>query len=301
MRVSEQQIFDVMKGNLTRLSAQALATQTQIATGKRINQPSDDPIGFGQIVSLKGTLALVDQRLRNIGFGQTRLQTADSTLGEASTVLARIKELAVAARSDTNDAAARARIAQEVRQLQQQLVSLGNAQANGQYVFAGTKTDQPPFLMSAGDVVTYQGNDEIQSVQVGEGETVQTTVPGSQIFSGPTSNTFTTIKNLLASLETNDVAGIEAGIGGLDTGLTQVTDAQGRIGALENRLDSTTSSLQGFKQNATTALSGVEDADLTQTLTEFSQQQLAFQAAAQTASRIFDSTLLRFLGPTTGT
>jgi len=301
MRVSEQQIFDVMKGNLTRLSAQALATQTQIATGKRINQPSDDPIGFGQIVSLKGTLALVDQRLRNIGFGQTRLQTADSTLGEASTVLARIKELAVAARSDTNDAAARVRIAQEVRQLQQQLVSLGNAQANGQYVFAGTKTDQPPFLMSAGDVVTYQGNDEIQSVQVGEGETVQTTVPGSQIFSGPTSNTFTTIKNLLASLETNDVAGIEAGIGGLDTGLTQVTDAQGRIGALENRLDSTTSSLQGFKQNATTALSGVEDADLTQTLTEFSQQQLAFQAAAQTASRIFDSTLLRFLGPTTGT
>ena len=300
MRVSEQQIFDVMKSNLNRLTAQSLATQTQIATGKRINQPSDDPIGFGQAVSLKGALSLVDQRLRNIGFGQTRLQTADSTLGDASTILAQIKELAVAARSDTNDAAARARIAEQVRQLQQQLVSLGNAQANGQYVFAGTKTDQAPFVLSAGDTVTYQGNDEVQSIQVGEGETVQTTIPGSQIFSGPTSNTFTTIKDLVASLEANDVAGIETGIGALDTGLAQITDAQGRIGALENRLDSTTNSLQGFKQNATTALSGVEDADLTQTLTEFSQQQLAFQATAQTAARIFDSTLLKFLGPTTG-
>jgi flagellar hook-associated protein 3 FlgL len=296
MRVADDQLFEVMTGNLARLRSQSLITQTQIATGKRVVRPSDDPIGFGQVISLKATLSTLDQRLRNIQFGQTRLAAADTALGQASNLLARIKELTVAAGSTTYSPSDRIAAAQEVRQLQQQLVTLANTRVNGQAIFSGTTTDQDPFLSGSGDTVTYQGNDDVQSIQIGDGQTVQTTLPGSLVFAGPAGDIFQTLKDLLAGLETNDTGAIQAALGGLDAGLGQITNAQGQVGALENRLDSAAGSLEEFKQHATAMLSGVEDSDLTTTLAEFSRQQVAFQAAAQATAKILNTTLLNFLG-----
>jgi flagellar hook-associated protein 3 FlgL len=295
MRVADDQLFELMTGNLGRLRRQSLMTQTQIATGKRVVHPSDDPIGFGQVISLKATLSALEQRLRNIQFGQTRLAAADSALGQAGNILARIKELTVAAGSTTYSPSDRGAVAQEVRQLQQQLVMLANTRVNGQAIFAGTKTDQDPFLLSSDDTVSYQGNDDVHSIQIGEGQTVQTTVPGSQVFTDPAGGVFQTLKDLLVGLETNDSNGIRAALAGLDAGLMQTTGARGRVGALENRLQNAAGSLEEFKQHATVILSGVEDSDLTATLAEFSRQQVAFQAAAQTTAQILDMTLLNFL------
>jgi flagellar hook-associated protein 3 FlgL len=295
MRVSDQQVFGLVSGGLNRIQQQSLLTQTQLSTGKRINQPSDDPIDFGQVVSLKGSLSVAEQRIRNIQSGQARLATADSTLGQVSNLLSQAKELAVQAASETANADDRNNIAQSVRQIQQQLVTLANTQVNGQAIFAGTKTDQDPFVLGSNDTVTYQGNSTAQSVQVGDGENVQVTLSGDQVFSGPDTNIFGTLKNLLASLESNDTAGIQTGLGNLDQAITQIGDATGQVGALENRLDNTSQNLQQFQQVATSWLSQTQDADLTQTLTKFSQQQLAFQAAAQTASTIMNTSLLNFL------
>ena len=295
MRVADQQLYGLMSGNLSRLRRDMLGTQTEIATGKRINQPSDDPIGFGQSLSMKSSLSAIEQRLRNIQFGETRVNAADAALGEVSTVLSRIKQLAVQARSDTSEPIGRTAIATEIRQLQQQLVTLGNTQVSGQYIFAGTNTDQPAFVAGPGDSVTYQGNDEVQAVLVGDGETVQVALPGNQVFTGPDVDLFASIKNLISGIETNDGDAIEAGIGNLETSIAQSAAAHGHIGALQNRLSGSAQSLEAFRDNVRTALSETEDADLARTLTEFSQQQVAFQAVAETTSRIFESTLLNFL------
>ncbi|TAJ31104.1 MAG: hypothetical protein EPO64_02650 [Nitrospirae bacterium] len=140
MRVTEQQIFGIVLGNMQRLREKSLVTQDQISSQKRVTRPSDDPIPFGQIVTDKASLAATDQRLRNINFGTTRLDTADQTLGSVMTSLGRVKELAAQMRNDVNGLAQRQAGALELRQIFAQLRQMANTQVNGQALFTGTST-----------------------------------------------------------------------------------------------------------------------------------------------------------------
>ena len=295
MRVSDQQLYGSTAGSLQRIKQHIVRDQEQIATQQRIAKPSDDPSIFGQVVLEKSALADNDQWIRNIQFGTARVAVADQTLGEAQNLISRIRELAVQARSDTTSAQGRVTIAQEVRQLHRQLIQLANAEVSGQPVFAGTKTGAPPFVLGAGDAVTYQGNSESQSIAVGPNQTTQIVLPGDQVFAGATTNIFDDLSNLLVALETNNGAGIEVGIGSLDQAVDQLSLAQGQIGAIANRLDTAHGSLQDVSAAIQQALSDQTDTDLATVLTELQVQQTAYQATSQTFSRLFDSSLLKFL------
>ena len=139
MRVTEQQTYNLLVNSIQRARAKALATQVQISTGKKVVQPSDDASAFDRVVSTKASIGKVDQHVRNLNVATTRLDLTDSTLSGVTTVLARIKELAVQFASSTNGPSDRMIGAQEVRQLFLQLQELGNAEnAGGQSVFSGT-------------------------------------------------------------------------------------------------------------------------------------------------------------------
>jgi len=295
MRVADQQIFGLVLNQFQSISQKTLEAQQQASSGKRVSKPSDDPIAFGRIVLDKSDLAKSGQWLRNIDTGSTRLAAADSTLGQVDTILSRLKELAVGARSDTNTANDRNVIAKEVRSLHRELLQLSNTEINGQRIFAGTKTDADPFVLGSGDAVTYAGNSETQSIAVGNNQTIQVTLPGDQIFTGPTTNVFTSVQNLLTALEANNGPGIETGIGTLDQAITQVANARGQVGALDNRLSTTKSALQGTANLIRTALSQNEDIDLAEAITNLTLQQTALQAAARSANAIFSNSLLNFL------
>jgi flagellar hook-associated protein 3 FlgL len=223
------------------------------------------------------------------------LASADNALGQVDTILSRIKELAVSARSDTNTANDRNLIAKEVRELHRELIQLSNTEINGQRIFAGTKTDTDPFVLGSNDTVTYAGNSETQSIAVGRNQSLQVTVPGDQIFTGATTNVFDSVKNLLAALESNNGSGIETGIGTLDQAITQVAAARGQVGALDNRLTTTQAALQGTVQLVQTSLSKDQDIDLAEAITNLTRQQTALQAAASSANALFDNSLLKFL------
>jgi flagellar hook-associated protein 3 FlgL len=295
MRVSDQQLFGSTAGSLERIKEHIVRVQEQIASQQRIAKPSDDPTIFGQAILEKSALAENDQWIRNIQFGTARVTVADRSLGEAQNLISRVRELAVQARSDTTSAQGRATIAQEVRQLHRQLIQLANTEVSGQPVFAGTKTDVPPFVLGIGDAVSYQGNSESQSIVVGPGQTTQIVLPGDQVFTGATTNIFTDLANLLTALETNDRAGIETGIGALDQATAQISIAQGQIGAIANRLDTAQGTSQIVSEAIQKALSDQTDTDLATALTELQLQQTAYQATSQTFTRLFDSSLLKFL------
>ncbi|MEQ1792841.1 MAG: flagellin [Nitrospira sp.] len=140
MRVTEQQTFGVLANNLKRSQARALDLQQQVSTGKQVQRPSDDPSAFNHIALDKSSLASIEQRLRNISFGQTRLDLSDNLLTSTSDTLSRIQELAVQFRSDTNGLPERVIGSQEVRQLFAVVMQNANAELNGQPVFTGTST-----------------------------------------------------------------------------------------------------------------------------------------------------------------
>lgn len=140
MRVTELQTFGVLTNNLARARARALDIQQQVSTGKLVRQPSDDPSAFNHIALDKASLAAIEQRSRNIVFGQTRLDLSDNALSQAMNSLSRVQQLAVQFRSDSNGAAERVIGAKEVRQLFAQLQQTANTELNNQPIFTGTST-----------------------------------------------------------------------------------------------------------------------------------------------------------------
>jgi flagellar hook-associated protein 3 FlgL len=288
-------MYGTLLGNLQRSRRQLLQAQEQISSQKKVTQPSDDPTAFGQIVLDKSSLSQTDQWTRNVQFGTARLDAADSALGQVQNVLTRIRELTIQARSDTTSAQGRTTIAQEVRQLHRQLIQLANTDVSGQAIFAGTETNVTPFVISSGDSVTYQGNSDSQSIAVGRNQTAQVLLAGSEVFTGPTTNVFDSVSNLLSALESNNAAGIDTAIGALDQATDQISNAQGKIGAMANRLDVTKTALDTTTTTIRQALSNNEDADLTAAITQLSLQQVAVEAASQAFSRIFDTSLLKML------
>ena len=295
MRVSDQQLYGSTAGSLERIKESVVRVHEQIASQKRISKPSDDPSIFGQVILEKSALADNDQWIRNIQFGRARVAVSDQTLGEAQNLISRVRELAVQARSDTTSAQGRATIAQEVRQLHRQLIHLANTEVSGQPVFAGTKTDAPPFVLGIGDAVSYQGNSESQSIAVGPNQTTQIVLPGDQVFAGATTNIFDDLSNLLVAMETNSGAGIEVGIENLDQAIAQISLGQGQIGAIANRLDTAYETSLVVSVAIQQALSDHTDTDLATALTELKIQETAYEATSQTFSRLFDLSLLKFL------
>lgn len=295
MRVADSQIMGLLTGNLMRTRNRLLTAQEQIATQKRVSKPSQDPVTYGQVLQERSEQSRTQQWTRNIEFGTQRLELADRTLTQTSSVLARIKELTIQARSDTVNPENRQAIAKEIRQLQGHLVQLANSEIDGQAIFGGTKTDVAPYVLGAGDTVTYQGNAESQAIAVGEGLTVQVLVPGGQVFSGPTLNIFDGVRDLLAAIESNNQAGMDTGLGNMDRALSQIANAQGQVGSLVNRLETTKDWLAQADTLLAKTISDNEDADLAAAITELSRQQVALSATQATLSRIFETSFLNFL------
>jgi len=140
MRVTESQTFGLLANNLQRARARLLDLQRQVSTGKAVRQPSDDPSLFNHITLDKASIAVIEQRLRNITIGQTRLDLSDKVLSSATDAIARVRELAIQFRSDTNGPAERTIGSQEVRQLFAQIQQFANQELNGQAIFTGTST-----------------------------------------------------------------------------------------------------------------------------------------------------------------
>ncbi|WP_447973770.1 flagellin N-terminal helical domain-containing protein [Nitrospira sp. Kam-Ns4a] len=140
MRVSDQQLFGILMTSMQQARATLLAAQTQLASGKRVNAPSDDPVAYSRLVERNASLAQMDQWLRNAQAGAGQLQMADHTLTAVTNVLARAKTLAVQLSSDLSGPPARAAGAGEIRQLLFELQGLANTTTDGQALFTGTST-----------------------------------------------------------------------------------------------------------------------------------------------------------------
>jgi flagellar hook-associated protein 3 FlgL len=161
---------------------------TQLSTGKRINQPSDDPVGAARALDLTHVTADTAQYQRNITSANARLGLEDQSLSNVTNVLGRVRTLLLQAANGTQTDETRGDIAAEMVQLRQQLLGQANSKdGQGEYIFAGNRTGTEPFASQNG--VTYVGDDGQRMVAAGPGLQVATGDPGSAVFANiPTGN-----------------------------------------------------------------------------------------------------------------
>jgi flagellar hook-associated protein 3 FlgL len=149
-RVTFLQLNSVVQRNLHRNYSKLAGLQEQLSSGRRINRPSDAPVDTTNALELREGLSSHSQFKRNASDGISYLTIVDSALSGASNVLQNIRELTVQGSNDTYTATDRRYIANDMRQLLLQMVSISNTAYKGDYIFSGTQTDTPPYTVEKG-------------------------------------------------------------------------------------------------------------------------------------------------------
>jgi len=181
MRVTNNMIANQVVFNLGRSLESYLQTQMRMSTGRRINKPSDDPIGTQQDMRYRTELAEIAQYQENITSGLSQLTQYDSILGSMKDTISEAYELSVSLSNDSYDANARASAASEAASLFEQMLGLANTQSENRYLFAGFRTGTIPFIAGANGVAFVGDYGRIKS-EIEPSAYVNTNLIGSEVL-----------------------------------------------------------------------------------------------------------------------
>ncbi len=157
-------------------------TQSQIASGKRVQTPADDPVAAVHIMELQRALAESDQFNRNADMAKSRLTLEEQALADANTLIQRVREQTIQGNNGSVDPASRRMLATEVRSRLKELVDLANRRdANGEYLFSGYATLTQPFAQT-GSTIAYFGDQGSRALQIGPDQRVVDGHSGSDVF-----------------------------------------------------------------------------------------------------------------------
>jgi flagellar hook-associated protein 3 FlgL len=266
----------------------------QLATGSKINKPSDDPAGAAQLVHISDRSSQVDSFQRSISSISGLLSSADSTLSSVVTVLQRAISLGVQGANGTLSDEDRAAVATELSGIQAQLMSLANVTYQGQFIFAGTAETQP-FVID-GTVpsgVRYAGNNGTNSVSIGNNYEVKINVPGSQIFNGPGADVFQALSDLIAALQAN--SGIGDATAEVSKAFTYVTTQRVFYGNALNQTQSQQAFLNTTTLNLSQEQNAVSAADMATVATQITSGQTAMNAALAAIGKMPQTSLFDYL------
>jgi flagellar hook-associated protein 3 FlgL len=183
VRISTLQMYRQSVQSMQAQQSELHRTEAQLASGKRINKPSDDPTGAAKILDLNSTIGVIDQFSRNIGGAESSLAFEENVIAGVNNSLQRVRELAIQGNNATNSDSDRQLIAQEIYQKLDELTSLANSRdGRGHYIFGGFSVDSPPYADISGSIV-YQGDQGQRFVQIGEGTQTAVGDSGESVFS----------------------------------------------------------------------------------------------------------------------
>ncbi|MCD6199317.1 MAG: flagellar hook-associated protein FlgL [Deltaproteobacteria bacterium] len=184
IRVSENMKFNTMVNNLFRVQDSHNVLMEKMASQKKINRPSDDPIGMSRILSLRKSKASVEQYNRNIDSGNSWIEITESKLSSVDELLIKAKEIAIAQSTATASAETRSISAVAVQQIIDEMLSLANSKYGDRYLFSGTRMDEEPFSASESEEAT------IGPAVAADGNTFDGGVTASGTYSGSENKTY---------------------------------------------------------------------------------------------------------------
>jgi len=291
MRITTDSNYRNLLDDIQRISERMQEAQNQATSGKKLNRPSDNPSGASDVLRIDTDRAVNAQYADNAATAQSRLQITDSTLDGVQQTIERIRSLGLL--SDTNTAA-RSISREEVDGLRDQLLSYANTAYDGQFIFAGSNTDSAAFVKASDGTVTYAGNSQVMKLQVGNVTTLQTQIPGGQLFTSAV-DVFQAVSDLSSAMASGDRNAIRVQIGNLEQFIEIVSSVRTQVGALINQAAAAQSALKQSDLAQVAHLTQLQDADLAEALTELSQNQTALQAATAVGARVTSISILDYL------
>ena len=296
MRVNPNQMSDLLAA-LSQSQLEAQQAELEIASGRSVNVPSDNPTAAALLVQANDQATFTSGYLGTISAVQGQLATASSTLSSFNTSLQQALTLGVEAANGTQSPADQAAIAIQLQGIQSQLVSLANTAYQGKYVFAGTNTDNPPFILNptdpSGSGVTYNGNTGVNQVAIGTGYNLAVNVPGSQLFQGMGNDVFLAINNLITAVQTN--SGIESAVNAVSSAASYLSGQTVFYGNATNQTQSETTYLNAAKLQISQQQNTLGAADVVAAATSLTQAQTDSQAAVAAIGKLSQNNLFNYI------
>jgi flagellar hook-associated protein 3 FlgL len=303
MKISTQLLFDRASEQMSAVQNKLAQSQAQLAQGKQVLKPSDAPDQAAVVQRLKSVLSRQTSYQSSLATLQSRLQSEDTTLKSASSLLIRAKEIAVQAANDTLSPVNRRALGSELQAVRDQLLSLANStDSNGNYLFAGSRLNNPAFSGPAGQSPSYQGDQTRMTIMVGEQRSIPINRTGSDAFvsltrTGSTQATgfFKVMDDLVSGINNSDGTAMQRGVGEMTDLLNGMTLAHADVGTDMNVVEQQTTVVEDTILNLKTTISSVEDLDYASAITKMNQQMLSLEAAQSSFSKISQLNLFNYL------
>ncbi len=298
-RVTDSSSSSLIAAQIATARQRMAIAQERIASGSRINRPSDDPLGAEAVIRLRTSQTEVEQFRRNAGLAEDRLKAADVTIDDYQKSLDRARTLVLQGANDVTTPEARQNLATELEGIRQQMKALANATHQDQFVFGGTRQNVPPydanFAPAAGAAAPSLLQIEPQS------DPLQTGVTADKVFADATGDVFDALQAVITALrgtgdaETDKIA-VTTGLDRLKSLADQAGVARTRIGASLSHVETVTDRLGEISLDRQASIERVSGADLAESALALNAAQRDIEAILQANNPNRRRSLLDFLG-----
>lgn len=313
-RLGSSQLTDKILINLRQQMKEQDRLFEQISSNKKIIRPSDDPIATSKSIDFRNQLNRNQEYENVVNSADVWTNMTSAALDDSISTWNRFNEIAIAASDGSKNAADRLGMAEEIEQLLQHLIQIGNTSHAGRYLFSGSKTQTPPFRFESdantGKIqgVYYEGDSFVRQVKTKDSGTLSFSISGSNagspdkrgsfIDSNEDIDAFKSMIQLRDKLLNNDIMGI-SGAGGIIDQVEQVaaslSSAQVRLGGAQEVLELDRNRLVEQNADLEQFLSEIEDADVAKLIMELNNVQNVYEAALASGGRIMQLSLLNFI------
>jgi flagellar hook-associated protein 3 FlgL len=240
-----------------------------------------------------------DQYTQNITTLQTTAQAASSALSSVVSSLTQAVGLGTEGANGTNSASNLQALASQVQGILKSVVSQANTYVNGTYLFGGTVTGTVPYAAdpSSPNGYTYSGNNNANSVAIGDHLNIQVSLPGSQVFSNPSNDVIGALSGLVTALQSGNSSSIATATASVTSAVNYMGQQEGFYSNVQSQLNAQETALQQDKVTLTTQATNLVGVDLATAATDLTQAETANSAALAAAAKVLPVSLLNYLSP----
>lgn len=286
MRISTNTIYQTAISKISSLQAEQSKLQQQIASGKRLLSPSDDPIAASRALEISQTQSMNTQYGNNRQIANMHLTGLDISLGSITDELTATRTTLVG-NAGTLSTDQRTVLSTNLKASLQTLLGYANTKdAIGNYMYAGFQSDTAPFTATATGA-TYNGDSNQQLIQVDAHRKMAVNVTGDSVFQAGGNDIFSTYSDLItildnaASTDTAVSNGIAAALSSMDSAISTVAITRSTGGSKLNELEALNNTGDSRDLQYAQALSDLQDLDYAQALSDLSQKKIILEAAQQ--------------------
>lgn len=292
MRISTEFKYDSSSAAIDNAASLQQLYQQQLVTGKKLNQPSDNPYGAFQALTMTALKNTLNQYNSNLVYGKQILGESDNALNSINSLTGQAYQIAVQAANTTTSQDGFNGMVNQITTIQSEILSLANTQgSNGEYIFAGQKTQAAPFTV-AGGVMTYGGDNASLTIAVGPNQTMDVNTQAGSMLTG----LYASLEQLKTDLSSGNISSISNNdIAALQSAQSSVLQARGVIGGNLNQVTNLTSNNSQRINDLTSQISGFTDADIAQVATQYQAAANTYQAALTMAGKIQQLSLANYI------